>query len=239
MAVLTQIPEEWANVASHFPTRVGGKTKKNTSENLVFYLLWAFRLNCCCLHLKMLNLCAEEDDVSLAVSSMTESCSSSVSCWSDSLPATVNWRGVILRVFEGGKLCAQSNAFTSAIQDLEVTPTIEFINIDDVKRLKMNPKALIDWLLRSHAHFILSHFHQGTSSQNVPQMGWNMEQLQHEVQRLSQHNGFPSGEGVNCPIFTQNKGDYLSAVPDFVNPSLLVPLVQDGLHDYRSIKLER
>ena len=103
----------------------------------------------------------------------------------------------------------------------------------------MGPEMLVDWLARSHAHFILSHLHQGTSAKNVPQMGWNMQHLQACVQRLAQHKGFPNGDGLNCPVFTQNKGLYLQAVPTFVNPSYLVTLSGDPNHNYHTRELHR
>lgn len=183
---------------------------------------------------------SDDEESSGALSSMTASSDSGQFFDArERLPKNVLWTGVILRVFEGGKSCAQSNSFTTAVRMLNVTPTVEYINIDDIKKLKMGPEALIDWLLKSHGHFILSHIHQGTSAQNVHQMGWNMQELQKQVRRLSSHSGFPSGNGLNCPVFTQNKGEYLSAIPDFVNPSFLVPLAYDPTHNYHTQELQR
>jgi len=171
----------------------------------------------------------DEDATSIAVSTLTES----------SIPPTVLWTGVVLRVFTGGKSSEQSIPFTTALRMLDFSPIIDYINIDDIKRLKMGPQQLVEWLGRSHAHFILSHLHQGTSSQNVSQMGWNMDELKKCVRQLFVHPGFPSGEGLNCPVFTQNKGEYLQAVPSYVNPSFLVDLSVDEEHDYHSAELQR
>jgi len=87
---------------------------------------------------------------------------------------------------------------------------------------------LIDWLLGSDIHFVLSHVHQGKSSEGINQMGWNVHHLEEQLWRLSGHNGFPSGANLKCPIFLQDKMRYIRAVPLYTNPTLRVILNKRG-----------
>ena len=56
---------------------------------------------------------------------------------------------------------------------------VVYCNIKMVKDKRWNPKDLVDWLLDSDVHFIITHIHQG-----LEQLCWNMEDLYIEVQRL-------------------------------------------------------
>lgn len=149
---------------------------------------------------------------------------------------------VIIRVFLGGHKGAQSIPWTSALQLLQLPKHrfgIQEITIKDVKDWEFTPSKLVDWLLDSDIHVILSHLHQGSSGQNEQQMGWNMDELARQVNRLRDHVGFPAGDHLNCPVFTQNKYGYLHAVPHYVNPTLQVQLSTDPNFQYDSPILAR
>lgn len=129
---------------------------------------------------------------------------------------------IIIRVFtgsvEGGH---QFGPFIAAFNQLGFSRDqrirLETINVQEIKDLRWRARDLIDWFLESHIHFILSHIHQGLQPAH-----WDMEDLLVELNRLYFHTGFPSGKQLQCPIFTQNKAEYLKAVPHICNPSLFV-----------------
>ena len=93
------------------------------------------------------------------------------------------------------------------------------------------PSQFVDFMLSSHFHFILTHVHQG-----LDMLFWDMNDLRHQLTRLSAHAGFPSGKSLTCPIFTQDKLGYLRAVPEMCNNTLSVSLlhlesVEEGYSD--------
>jgi hypothetical protein len=68
--------------------------------------------------------------------------------------------------------------------------------------------GLIDWLLGSHVHFLLTHPHQGVGNHSdLIVVG-----IYEEVERLRYDCGQPSLEKLDCPIFRQDKWKYLQDV---------------------------
>ena len=104
---------------------------------------------------------------------------------------------------------------------------IQIISNADVRlRTDWNPHQLVEWLLGSHIHFILTHIHQGLEG-----CAWNMDELYQQVQRLKHHPGFPCGDALQCPIFTQDKFEYIKSVPQLCNPTLAIVLTADGCYE--------
>lgn len=158
------------------------------------------------------------------------------------VPKSIYCKIVLFRIFTGGKDYAQGTSFLSAVQELRLPPhqyKMEMINITQIKDNKWSCGQLVDWLLDSHVHLILSHVHQGYSGANQLMMGWNMEELAYELNRLKHHVGFPMGASLSCPVFTQDKFRYINAVPGFCNPTFQVQLHTNPDYDYRSKELER
>ena len=146
-----------------------------------------------------------------------------------------------VHVFTGGRCGVQLAPFKAAVTKLDLMSnhdyTFEFtyMSIWDLKHEEdWGPEDLVDWLLDCDFHFILSHIHQGYSKYNEHQLGWKMDVLYSQILRLQLHRGFPTGENLKCPVFTQDKIEYLRAVPSFVNQTLRVYLRKDG--DYSSIR---
>ena len=98
--------------------------------------------------------------------------------------------------------------------------SIEYLTIADVKKRKWKSKDIIDWLIDSDVHFVLTHIHQG-----LDQLNWSMSELYYnEVdQRLLKHKGFPE---TLCPIWIQAKYDYLKALfsEDMANKTVRVDI---------------
>ena len=91
----------------------------------------------------------------------------------------------------------------------------------------MTPTELINRLLDSDVHFILSHIHQSLLERNI---GWRIDDLMSNLERLKYHKGFPSGEQLSCPVFTQDKYDYISRIAGYSIPTMKVPII--GSNNY-------
>ena len=87
-------------------------------------------------------------------------------------------------------------------------------------------ERIIKWLKESDIHFILCHMHQG---RKFPYQ-WDCTQFLLNLRDLDYHLGFPMGESLSCPIFTQNKLNYLSAIRTRTNYTL--PIQLNSLDDY-------
>jgi hypothetical protein len=128
---------------------------------------------------------------------------------------------IVVRVFMGGDGAIQIKHFVTALSRLKIDDKykIEYINTEDVRKRFSEPSKFVDWLLGSHIHFILAHVHQGIS-----QLNWCMIDLGDQLLRLHYHHGFPNGDSLKCPIFTQNKFRYITALEEFANPTLKINL---------------
>jgi hypothetical protein len=102
---------------------------------------------------------------------------------------------------------------------------VDYITNDTVSQKNWLPKDLIDYLLDSDLHFILTHIHQGLTSQKI---GWLIEHVQEHLIRLKYHPGFPTGNQIKCPIFTQDKYEYIKAIQPNSIPTYILEMVQIG-----------
>jgi len=61
-----------------------------------------------------------------------------------------------------------------------------------------------------------------------------MVELYNEVQRLRYHNGYPNRIHLRCPIWTQDKFDYLSAIANdgLCNPTYKIDLNIESLMEF-------
>lgn len=57
-----------------------------------------------------------------------------------------------------------------------------------------------------------------------------MLDLKEEYKRLAAHgNGLPRGNQIFCPVFTQDKWEYLKLIATFINPTLQIPVQEEYL----------
>ncbi len=136
-------------------------------------------------------------------------------------------RNLIVHVYQGANEAGhQWYPFHRATNILNMEKaSIFYCNIKMVKDNWWNPKDLVDWLLNSDVHFIITHNHQG-----LEQLSWDMVELYNEVQGLRYH--------LRCPIWTQDKFDYLSAIASdgLCNPTYKVDLNIESLMDFEKIR---
>ena len=162
-----------------------------------------------------------------------------LACFADA-PPVVQPKKLIIRVFttDGAR---QNIAFTAALtkcmSELSLSTSnmsCEIINVGFFKfnhqgpnntHLFYTPEMFVKWLLRSHVHFIVTHPNQGQRYWAQHQR-WNLDTLRLELQKLKFHTGYPSGENVECPMFTQNKYEYIGPLMSsgVVNETLRIDL---------------
>ena len=157
------------------------------------------------------------------------------------LRPNVNYQGInttsvpLIHVFRGGKSSNQQEPF---IEALNIFPSnkiiIKYMNVTDVKDLNWSPAQLVEWLLSCDVHFIIAHVHQGLEPLN-----WNMLELQEQLSRLFFHNGFPNNLQLKCPIFTQDKYEYLSAVKQITNNTLKIEFTASGSYSHYAADIQR
>jgi len=149
------------------------------------------------------------------------------------LSADVNSvRTININVFHGGKEANLLMPLKKAIQKYQESPRYKvnarYYNCDDIKSKMLSEKQFVDLMLNCDIHFIITHIHQ-----NMDRLNWNMVTLYNEVLRLQAHNGFPTGPELECPMFTQNKIEYLRClIPlKIANPTLKINFNDRGNFD--------
>ena len=140
----------------------------------------------------------------------------------------------IVRVFSGGMESTQSGPFLSAMEAIKkrflssVNVVVETLTTSELCKLKWQPDQLMDWFLRSHCHFILAHIHQ---SLLLHKLVWDMDFACQQYKRLKYHNGFPSGDQLSCPVFTQDKIKYIEDLDNLAVKTMTIHLTEDGIYD--------
>ena len=156
----------------------------------------------------------------------------------------------VIRVFCGGVNGIQAAAFKIAMSNIlkeyrnnmTINPGLIRINIDyisnsDVSERKWLPSHLIDYLLESDVHFVLTHIHQGLTSKNI---GWIIPSLLKHLHKLKHHPGFPTGDQLSCPVFTQDKIKYINYLGDFAIPTFEIRIPIPGCkHSAEELKTLR
>lgn len=161
----------------------------------------------------------------------------------NSSPRPTNY--CVIRVYRGGSYDGyQMEQFNDALKGIFQTHpesvSVEFLDIKQVKQNKFTEKQFVDWLLASTIHFIIAHPHQGYGfgcwNAQGKSIDWDISVLYKELDRLRDHKGFPRLNKLKCPIFTQDKFEYLRILLDnkMANPSLRIPVysIDDTFVDY-------
>jgi len=138
-------------------------------------------------------------------------------------------RHLRVRVFAGGYDSPQLVFFRNGIEILDrLIPTnnffhptksgkmVEYHYVHEMRTLRWSPDDLIDWLLDSDIHFVVTHPHQGNPR-------WDVSQLHRALERLRLHPGFSNNDQLDCPIFLQHKFAYLTGVRQIANPTIAIP----------------
>ena len=143
----------------------------------------------------------------------------------DILPHFSQSEQIIFHVYSGGIHNSQTRRFKEAMLAMELVWNlmgihieVEYLTCNVVTAMRWKPIHLVSWLKNSHAHFILTHPHQGKPD-------WDAFELYDLIwELLYDHQGFPTGNKLSCPIFTQNKFDYITSIAQLVNPTFVIEL---------------
>ena len=133
---------------------------------------------------------------------------------------------IIIRVFGGGDFSMQTQQLSYALSSLGLNQTLyklEIMTCDMVNMNHFSMEEVIDWLLESHIHFVSAHMHQGISLENLTSQGksWDLQFYHQQMNRLKYHHGFPTGSFLDCPVFLQDKYEYLRHLNngEYCNPT--------------------
>ena len=141
----------------------------------------------------------------------------------------------LVRVFTGGFESIQSGPFLTAMVAIQrrfsdnVNIVVETLNTSELCKLKWQPDQLMDWSLKCHCHFFIAHIHQSLLRHNLV---WDMDFACRQYNRLRYHPGFPSGDQLRCPVFTQDKIKYINDLDTLAIKTMTIPLTEDGTYDH-------
>jgi hypothetical protein len=122
----------------------------------------------------------------------------------------------LVRVFTSGFKYIQSGPFFSAMVAIQrrrlfsgnVNIIVETLNTSELCKLKWQPDQLMDLLeFEVPLSFFIAHIHQSLLRHNHV---WDMDFACRQYRRLRYHPGFPSGDQLCCPVFTQDKIKYIN-----------------------------
>ena len=141
----------------------------------------------------------------------------------------------LVRVFTGAEASNQKGPFQVAMLDFKRSYTaatgrtviVEELSTKQLCEYKWQPTQFVDWFMFANAYFILGHVHQSLRLHNLL---WYMPDALSEYKRLTYHTGFPSGDQLRCPVFTQDKYAYIKALGDLAIKTLTVPVTEGGVY---------
>ena len=130
----------------------------------------------------------------------------------------------LIRVYIGADphINFQYHAFSCEFELHEISRLcrIEYMSHNDAKLINFQHDEIMIWLFEADFHFILCHMHQGQKT-NGP---WDCSKYLLSLQKLKTHCGYPMAEHLQCPIFTQNKLLYISALSDNTIDTLAIAM---------------
>ena len=108
-------------------------------------------------------------------------------------------RVCLVRVFQGRRNARQLEPVQQALAEFQRKKLIdvEYIDIDTVKMQHLTIQSIVQWLLSSDVHLIITHMHQGI----MELLRWNMTDLVLELKLLYNHPDYPTGRFLEDPIF--------------------------------------
>jgi hypothetical protein len=143
----------------------------------------------------------------------------------------------LIRLYKGGASDTnQGVPFNIAMSEImqefpQIAFRVEELDCSHLKALGWTVTQFVDWLTEPEVkmHFIIGHVHQGLILCGGSSLPWKMEELYKELERLREHDGFPTGKEVLCPMLTQDKFEYLRPMlqAGMANPSLRIPLSEE------------
>ena len=113
-----------------------------------------------------------------------------------------------IHVYLGGSDGWQKSPFQIAMKEVQKISyswcnlDVEYLCLSKIREKEWSIVNLVDWILDSDFHFVLSHVHQSV-------VEFDCTEVVCELQRLRGHKGFPQGEELLCSMFLQDKRVYI------------------------------
>jgi hypothetical protein len=101
---------------------------------------------------------------------------------------------------EFGHQCIPFHQACDIVHSSSIIRTVS-LSCSEVKDYKLTEDYIMNWLLEGDIHFII--INQGI-------VNINMHKLYASIMKLHYHPGFPVGDSLQSPVFTQDKYKYLS-----------------------------
>lgn len=140
---------------------------------------------------------------------------------------------LVIHVFMGTESHVQRDCFYGALNELGISEceVMTFAQLKNNIRCKnWTLDTFLSWLQECDIYIIFCHIHQDFG---VPPLLWEPVDFYDQLyDKLHGRLGFPSGDQLRCPIFTQNKFRYIEALGSLCNPTFVVPIEVDM--DYNS-----
>jgi hypothetical protein len=141
-----------------------------------------------------------------------------------------------IHIFEGDPKNMQIEPFFGALHELRVPAStyevMSFSKLKDNMRFRnWTQDTLFEWFLDCDIYIIICHIHQGFSHHPI---NWDPVKFYERLYTtLKDRRGFPSGEHLRCPVFTQNKEVILQAldIHGYTNPTMIIPIIPDCNYD--------
>ena len=128
----------------------------------------------------------------------------------------------LARIYTGGSSDSRSHLKSvdaALFASGAISVSVEYLTSEQLRKNKWTKVEFVEWLLGSHAHFILAYL-----TEALKDLEWDYEVLDKEMWKLAYHKGFPTGREVLCAVSRQDKFAYLAALRDFATPTLRVEL---------------
>lgn len=129
-------------------------------------------------------------------------------------------------VFGGAYHAKNVASFCEASRQFQDRIDFDTFYCNDIHTKHLSIESTVDRLLNADAAIALSHLHQGLPYPFFS--SWIMKDYSSNLSRLDNTVGNLKNLKWKCSIFQQNKYDYYSRLPDLCNPSLRIPLREDG-----------
>jgi len=133
----------------------------------------------------------------------------------------------------GDKISHQASLFKLAVENVKnyyhernIDIKFECLNCDDVNEKNWSHHDLFTFLRRNDIHVIPTHGYQS----NVVQSCWKLDSYLEHLESLKYHIGYPMGKYIMCPVFLQDKWEYLNKLNHYCIPTFKIqmPMLHNG-----------
>jgi len=151
---------------------------------------------------------------------------------------------VTVGAFLGSSISRQGSLFKLAVENVKnyynernIDIKFECLNTNEVIEKGWEPHHLFKFLRQNDIHVIPT---QGYHS-DIGILNWRFDCYHNELEKLKDHIGYPMGRYISCPVFQQNKIEYLEKLKEHCIPTVQIamPIVHNGSVGFQHPMLPR